>query len=230
VKFVAFRALIENEIGNPNTNDASSTRIRTLILQWANAVYREIGRRRAWSWLEETENELELDEGESSYDIPATVNKILDLFDLGYTPARQIHIIPESQYWSGQFAAVASGEPEKARIWKGQILFDREAGSDMTLQYRCKLNVSELNTTDNTGLGTEILIPDSDLDVMQDGVRAYWTRYRKGAGDRETQNDFAAYRAKIEELANKDKGPGFFYPASREDYRGPTFRLIVDSD
>ncbi len=230
MKFVAFRTLIENEIGNPSTNDAASSRIRTLILQWANAVYREIGRRHAWSWLEETLGNMSLTSGASSYAIPSTVNKILDLFDLGYTPPRQIEIIPEGQFWEGQFQVDSAGEPEYARVWKGYLYFDRAAGSTMTLQYRYKKNVSELNTTDNTGLGTEILLPDTDLDVMQDGVRAYWTRYRKGASHPDTREEFNTFREKIEVLVVKDhKGPDFFYPSATPKDRGTTFRLIVES-
>jgi len=205
MKFVALRTLIENEIGNPATNDASSTRMRALVQQWANAVYREIGRRHDWSWLEDKEVLFTLSAGTGTYTLPSYVNKVLEVFDLSATVPTLIPILPDDQFWVDG----GVGVPTSARIYGGKIELNKKPTADRNYQFRCKLAIAELNATDNSGLGTEILMPSTDIDAFQDGIRAYWTRYRLGSGHQDTRAEFKVYQEKTVELIQKDKqGPG----------------------
>lgn len=227
MKFVAFRTLVENEIGNPTTADASSTRMRQLILQWAQTVYQEIGRKGDWSWLEGLKADASLAIGARTYSIPSTVAKVLDVLDLSETPPRPLDIILEHQFWEEQYYLGDTGIPDYAHIWGSTLYFDKAPTSIWTYQYRYKGRVATLNATDNGNLGTEILLPDVETDVMFEGVLAYAYRYKV---DPRFGTQFSLYQSKLNDLTKSDrKGPGCFYPEKSQtpSREITTFRVIV---
>lgn len=227
MKFVAFRTLIENEIGNPNTADASSVRMRQLILQWTQNIYQEIGRRGDWSWLEGLKADATLAIGARSLSIPVTVKKILDVMDLSQTPPLPLELILEHQYWQAQYEFYQKGTPEYAHFWGNTLYFDKAPASIWTYQYRYVGRVAALNTSDNGGLGTEILLPDMEMDIAYEGVLAYAMRYKKDPG---WTGQLSLYQAKLAEHFKSDrKGPGCFYPEKSKDSSREitTFRVII---
>jgi hypothetical protein len=201
----AFRTLIENEIGNPTTNDASSARMRTLILQWMNQIYREVCGKLDWHWLE-TLTSVNVLAGAKSFAVPATVRRILDVLDKGYTPYRPLTFIEEHTFWVREYDGLTTGEPDYWHQWAGNVYFDATLGAAMSFQYRSIANPVTLVD------GTTILIPDANIGVMQDGVLARALLKKK---DPAAGNYQALYEKGLAAMVrDSDQTPKMFY-ASR---------------
>lgn len=227
MKFVAFRTLIENEIGNPQTADASSTRMRQLILQWTQNVYNEIGRKGNWSWLQGLKADATLAVGVRLMAIPSTVKTILDVMDLSQLPPLPLALVLEHQYWANQYELEQTGIPEFAHFWGNNLYFDKAPSSIWDFQYRYIGRVETLSPAANDGLGTEILLPETETDIAYEGVLAYAMRYKR---DPAWSGQFSLYQSKLNDYFKSDrKGPGCFYPEKNQQTSRDTttFRVVI---
>lgn len=170
IKFVAFRTMLEAELGE------TSARFRTLLLQWTNAAYHRICRRRPWHWLEATKTGYSHAALSASFAlINSTVwqaRRIFDLADTTAAPHRFLVNMGERQFWGQGLDSTTTGDPTHFRVWAGYVYLYPIPSSIRTLRFRYVQEDGDLNTSDNTGLGTELLIPIEEIDMLYASVLA----------------------------------------------------------
>lgn len=230
MKLVAFRTMLEAELGE------TSTRVRALLLQWTNNVYHEITRARPWSWLEATVSSYSHAAAAASFALVKTgspawaAKRILDLVDATDAPETALEFVGECQFWGQRYDSTLTGNPLRYRVWAGNVYLHPIPDSIRTLRFRYRQVVGDLNTTDNAGLGTEILVPEEDIGVLYEGVLAAAHRWlRDPIAVQVHQAEFERKLARMS--AADDQGPGQYAPrprATEGDWPNPTnCRLVI---
>jgi len=228
MNYVAFRTGMEAEVGD------SGTRMRTLLLKWANAIYHQIcAAHNDWPWLQMVKS-LTQASGSETYTpesaSPAlSVRRVLDMVDVTDSSNRPIVFKGESQFWDMELVKDLGGNPEYFRIWANTIYFYPIPNSARSLRFRYIVREPDLNESDNAGSGTTILIPDQDIHVLEKGVLAEAYRYLDDTRHAQMKGEFLSA---LNDLKNQcsSKGPGVVYktkvPTSAEG-EITNFRVVI---
>lgn len=228
MNYVAFRTGMEAEVGD------SGTRMRTLLLKWANAIYHMIcAAHNDWPWLQQVKL-LTQASGSETYSpesaSPALlVRRVLDMVDITDSSNRPLLYKGESQFWDMPLVKGMGGNPEFFRIWNNTIYFYPIPDSARSLRFRYIARETDLNESDNTGTGTTILIPDQDIRVMELGVLAEAYRFLDDTRAGQTKAEFLKA---LDDLKGQcsSKGPGVIYknrPSYGSDDELNNIRVVI---